>query len=285
MPARYRLLAVLALPAVLALLPALDGAPAPAGSSKKLTNSIGMKLVLIPRGAFTMGAPAGEGTPFRPEGPLHKVEITRSFYAGVYEVTQGEYQKVMGTNPSYTRAGGRSAARVRGVDTSRFPVENVDWHDAVKFSDKLSGLPAEKGARRFYRLPTEAEWEYACRAGARERTPFNLGKRLTSAQANCSPSTHNGPCKVGSYKPNAWGLYDMHGNVWEWTADWYGAYPAGKGVIRDPRGPATGSQKVFRGGSWANAANYLRSAVRYPAGPTAKNDLIGFRVVCTVGRR
>jgi formylglycine-generating enzyme required for sulfatase activity len=284
------LLPALALPALLAPPGALDGAPAPTGAAKKLTNSIGMKLVRIPAGKFTMGA-AAEGTPFVPEGPRHEVEITRPFYMGVYEVTQQEYEKVMGSNPSQFRAGGMHAGAVSGLDTRRFPVENVDWNDAVKFCQKLSALPREKGARRAYRLPTEAEWEYACRAGT--TTPFAFGKTMSTEQANCSGNFKGGPAgkrmgraaQVGSYKPNAWGLYDMHGNVWEWTADWYGPYPAGKGVIKDPKGADKGSQRVFRGGSWTNDANYCRSAVRYPAGPAAKNYLIGFRVACVVGGR
>jgi formylglycine-generating enzyme required for sulfatase activity len=293
----HLLLPALVLPALFALLPALDGAPAPAGGAKKLTNSIGMKLVLIPKGAFTMGAPDGEGSPrLSPaisEQPQHKVEITRPFYMGVYEVTQQEYQKVTGTNPSWHRAGGSNAASVSGLDTQRFPVENVNWFDAVNFCKKLSALPREKGARRVYRLPSEAEWEYACRAGT--KTPFAFGKSLSSRQANFDGKHPYGgappgkwlgrTAKVGSYKPNAWGLYDMHGNVWEWTADWSGRYSADEGVVRDPEGPIKGPSKIFRGGSWCNPASYCRSALRYPAGLSAKNDLIGFRVACVVGGR
>jgi formylglycine-generating enzyme required for sulfatase activity len=294
-----RLLPAVALLGSCALLlpapPALDGAPAPAGGAKRLTNSIGMKLVLIPSGKFTMGSPNDEFAREGMEGPRHVVEITRPFYLGAYEVTQAEYQKVTGTNPCTLCAGGKFASRVSGLDTSNFPVETVDWNDCRAFCEKLSALPAEKRARRVYRLPTEAQWEYACRAGAREYAPFAFGKSLSSHQANFNGNISYGgaargpsldrACKVGSYKPNAWGLYDMHGNVWEWTADWYESYSARKGVTRDPKGAATGSQRIFRGGSWTNEGSWCRSAKRYPANPDAKNYLIGFRVVCVVGGR
>jgi formylglycine-generating enzyme required for sulfatase activity len=295
----HRLLPALGLLGLCALLapapPGLDGAPAPLTHRKKLTNSIGMKLVLIPQGTFTMGSPDSEASREVMEGPRHRVEITRPFYLGVYEVTQAEYEKVVGTNPSYHRPGGGFASRVSGLDTRNFPVENVDWNDAIKFCEKLSALPREKGARRKYRLPTEAEWEYACRAGAREHVPFAFGKSLSSKQANFNGNrpyggAANGPslnraCKVGSYRPNAWGLYDMHGNVWEWTADWYEDYAARKGLARDPTGAATGSQRIFRGGCWTNEGSWCRTAKRYRAHPGAKNYLIGFRVACVVGGR
>jgi formylglycine-generating enzyme required for sulfatase activity len=298
-PFLRRQLPALGAPVLCALLlpapSALDGAPAPTGLRKKLTNSIGMKLVRIPSGRFTMGSPDGEAGREAMEGPRHRVEITRPFYLGVYEVTQGEYQKVMGSNPSYYRAGGGFAARVRGLNTSRFPVENVDWHDSVKFCEKLSALPREKAARRKYRLPTEAEWEYACRAGAREHVPFAFGKSLSSRQANFDGNQPYGGAptgtslgravQVGSYKPNVWGLYDMHGNVWEWTADWYQAYSDRRDLTRDPTGAATGTNRIFRGGSWTNPGSWCRTAKRYQAGPTAKNYLIGFRVACVVGGR
>jgi formylglycine-generating enzyme required for sulfatase activity len=254
-----------------------------------------MKLVLIRRGKFTMGSPNDEVGRGAMEGPRHVVEITRSFYMGAYEVTQAEYQKVTGTNPSHFRPGGAFASRVSGLDTSRFPVETVDWDDSRAFCQKLSALPAEKRARRVYRLPSEAEWEYACRAGARDHVPFAFGKSLSSKQANFDGGRPYGgaaagtplhrAAAVGSYKPNAWGLYDMHGNVWEWTADWYEDYSTRKGVTKDPKGAATGTQRIFRGGSWTNDGSWCRSAKRYLAHPGAKNYLIGFRVVCVVGGR
>src|SRR5262245_5903547 len=166
--------------------PATAFAPAPSPEkAREIKNSIGMKLVRIPAGKFKMGSPADEvsRTPYELQ---HEVEISKPFYLGVYEVTQAEFQKVMGTNPSSFASSGSNAAKVRGMDTTRFPVDSVTWTEAKTFCEKLSALPAEKGARRVYRLPTEAEWEYACRAGAKEYAPFHFGKSLSSKQANFS---------------------------------------------------------------------------------------------------
>jgi formylglycine-generating enzyme required for sulfatase activity len=285
MPARTA--AALALLALLLALP-LGGAPAPLGSAKKLTNSIGMKLVLIPKGTFKMGAPveeAGRGN----EGPRHEVEITKAFYLGVYEVTQAQYKKVMGTNPSSYSATGKGRNQVRGTDTSAFPVEQVTWLEAVAFCEKLSALPAEKRLRRVYRLPTEAEWEYACRAGT--KTAFAFGKGLSSRQANINGNfpyggADKGPyvsrtVKVGSYQPNAWGLYDMHGNVWEWCQDWYDDNYYKKSPRRDPPGPDQIGSRVLRGGCWYWHGLQARSAYRSYVGPDYRNHCVGFRVACS----
>src|SRR5262249_11817183 len=142
----------------------------------ELTNSVGMKLVRIPRGSFWMGSAAGDRDAEDDEKPRHQVEITRDFYLGKYEGTQKQYRQVLGTNPSHFSKGGKGGPLVRGVDTDDFPVEQVSWDDACKFLEKLSALPAEKEAGRSYRLPTEAEWEYACRAGGE-------GKRYHSGDA------------------------------------------------------------------------------------------------------
>src|SRR5262245_53556628 len=142
--------------------PAPAFAPAPAPSkAREITNSVGMKLVRIPAGKFTMGSPTDEVSR-TPSEHQHEVEISKSFFLGVYEVTQAEFKKVMGTNPSAFAPGGARAASVGGMDTTKFPVESVTWTEAKDFCDKLSALRAEKGARRAYRLPSEAEWEYAC---------------------------------------------------------------------------------------------------------------------------
>jgi formylglycine-generating enzyme required for sulfatase activity len=180
-----------------------------------------MKLVLIPAGKFKMGSPANEESRSEDE-EQHEVEITQPFYMGAYEVTQEQYEKVMRHNPSrFNKANGGGPTH---------PVENVSWEDATEFCKKLSALEKEQAAKRLYGLPTEAQWEYACRGGARESTPFHFGRSLSSTQANFNGDyPYEGAPKgqylvktasVGSYKPNDFGLYDMHGNVWEWCADW-----------------------------------------------------------------
>jgi formylglycine-generating enzyme required for sulfatase activity len=270
-----------------------QSAPAPL-LKKQFTNSIGMKLVRIPPGKFTMGSPKDEAS--RQQGELqHEVEITRAFFLGAYEVTQAQYKKVTGTNPSHFSASGAGRAAVGGLDTSDFPVETVSWTEAVEFCKKLSALPAEKGARRVYRLPSEAEWEHACRAGAREYAPFHYGKSLSSRQANVDGDqpyggAARGPnlrrtCKVGSYKPNAWGLYDMHGNVFEWCADWHDQWYYRSSPKKDPRGPATGSYRRLRGGGWMYATWYCRSACRSWNSADYRHNVFGFRVACDVGGR
>jgi formylglycine-generating enzyme required for sulfatase activity len=268
------LLSVLCL--ALALRPQ-PGQSAPAPLTKKhFTNSIGMKLVRIPPGKFMMGEPGASRS-----HPAHEVEISRAFFMSVHHVTQGQYQKVVGTNPSYFSPTGAGKAQVGGVDTTDFPVETVSWDDAIAFCKKLSALRGEKAARRVYRLPTEAEWEYACRAGT--TTAYNCGKTLSKDQANFSPSRR--VTKVGSYKANAWGLYDMHGNVWHMCADWYDQDYYRVSPKKDPQGPAKGTYWVARGGSWCNPANACSSAYRAWVSSGQRNYLVGFRVACDVGRR
>src|SRR5262245_38422309 len=166
----------------LVALAAADADRGPAAGPAALTNSIGMKLVRIPAGEFLMGSPDGDREARDDEKPRHRVRITRPFYLGAYEVTQGENRRVMGANPSFFSPTGPGRDRVKGLDADRLPVEQVTWHQAVAFCRKLSELPAEKKARRAYRLPTEAEWEYACRAGT--TTQFAFGDSLSSTQAN-----------------------------------------------------------------------------------------------------
>ena len=238
--------------------------------SKEFTNSIGMRLVLIPKGTFTMGSPSEEKGANDDE-EQHQVTISKDYYLGVTEVTQGQYEKVMGTNPSYfqTRV-------IRKSDSSMYPVEQVSWEDAVEFCKRLSALPEEKKVGRVYRLPTEAEWEYACRAGS--KTAYSFGESARSLPdyawfaGNANIQTH----PVGEKKPNAWGLYDMHGNVWEWCSDWYGEYP--KGAVSDPTGPREGLNGAGRGGSWINEAAYCRSAKRSRIAPSYRVSFFGFRL-------
>lgn len=233
------------------------------------TNSVGIKFKLIPAGEFIMGSPETEV--MRNNGgeeSLHKVRITKPYYISICEITQEQYEAVLGNNPS------------RFKESTR-PVENVSWNDAVEFCKKLS----EKD-NRTYRLPTETEWEYACRAGT--TTPFAFGRTLSSkATANfrgvdiynthTRGPYHNATSLAGAYPPNAWGLHDMHGNVKEWCMDWQGDYPAD--IIDDPTGPSTGVNRVIRGGSWFDKASGCRSACRSGRLPELRSNAVGFRVV------
>jgi formylglycine-generating enzyme required for sulfatase activity/tRNA A-37 threonylcarbamoyl transferase component Bud32/mono/diheme cytochrome c family protein len=249
-------------------------------SPPPVTNSIGMKFTLIPKGRFPMGSPNdedGRGT----DEKLHEVHITRPFYMGVYEVTQEEYEKVMKSNPSFFSAEGKGSRQVEDLDTRRFPVERVSWEDAQEFCRKLSALTAEKKAGRVYRLPTEAEWEYACRGGASKATPFHCGTRLSSKDANFEGIKQR-TTEVGSFPPNGFGLYDMHGNVQEWCADWYDKDYYADSPREDPTGPTTDTNgfKVLRGGSWDEEAGHCRSAFRRGSLPSFQNGKeYGFRVV------
>jgi formylglycine-generating enzyme required for sulfatase activity len=250
--------------------------PVPVDLPKALTNSVGMKLVLVPAGTFLMGSPESEAERGDDEGPCRRVTIARPFYMGVFPVTQAEYEKVMGGNPAQFRKGA-------GGGPSH-PVEQVSWDDAVEFCRRLSALAAEKEWTRAYRLPTEAEWEYACRGG--KSTPFAFGDSLSGEQANFDGSRPYGAVrpkppagkttKAGAYPPNAWGLCDMHGNVWEWCQDWYAE------SYRHAGGPARGDRRVLRGGWWNNSGHLCRSARRNKYAPDFTNENIGFRVVLAV---
>ena len=244
-----------------------------------LTNSAGMELALVPAGTFWMGSPKSEPGRHTDEDPRHKVALSRAFYLGVCPVTQAQYERVAGHNPSHFRAGGQGAALVAGLDTSDFPVENVSWHDAVAFCARLSALPQEKEAGRVYRLPTEAEWEYCCRAGT--TTEYHFGSSLGRDKANFDGGARLSPgrtCPVRSSRPNAWGLYDVHGNVWEWCSDWFAASYYQKSPATDPKGPTRGSRRALRGGGWYWAATICRSAYRYRAEPDVRNPEFGLRV-------
>jgi formylglycine-generating enzyme required for sulfatase activity len=245
------------------------GCQAYAQSPKTITNSIGIKLVLIPKGTFTMGSPIEEEDAGDDE-EQHQVAISNDYYLGATEVTQGQYQKVMGTNPSHFQK-----RLIRKSDSSMYPVEQVSWEDAVEFCKRLSELPEEKKAGREYRLPTEAEWEYACRAGSKTDFSFRASASLED-YAWFNENSGQQPHPVGEKKANAWGFYDMHGNVWEWCSDWYGEYP--KGAVSDPSGPKEGSGRVIRGGGWDGEAAGCRSALRVRLVPSHRNNNFGFRL-------
>jgi uncharacterized protein (TIGR02996 family) len=229
----------------------------------RLTNAIGLELVLIPPGTFLMGSPKDEEGRTDDEGPVHEVAITRPFYLGVHPVTQEQYQHIMGNNPSWFCPTGDGKNEVAGLDTRLFPVERVSWEDAVAFCEKLTALAEETRWGWVYRLPSEAEWEYACRGGSPSYQVFHLGR----------------PCKVGSYAPNAFGLYDMHGNVWEWCQDWYGADYYAKSPQEDPPGPPGGLHRVVRGGDFGANGRFCRSAYRGWREPARRPFNLGFRVV------
>jgi len=257
--------------------------PKPVVARNTVTNSIGMKLVSIPKGTFQMGSPPSEEGSSNNERQ-HEVTLTQDYYLGAFEVTQAQYEIVMGNNPSNFQ-GDKVADRnpevgqaAEDIDSSNHPVEKVSWKDAMEFCQRLSALPEEKNAGRVYRLPTEAEWEYACRAGS--KTAYSFGENSTSLgeHAWCGSSSDSTTHPVGQKQPNAWGLYDMHGNVWEWCKDRYGDYPYGG--VTDPTGPPSGSDRVFRGGGWSSIAEICRSAYRNYLEPGDRVEYLGFRVVC-----
>ena len=226
----------------------------------RLTNSVGMEFILIPAGTFTMGAIDS----YPDEQPIRTVHISRPFYLGKYEVTQAQWEAVMGYNPSAWRG------------QRNLPVEQVSWEDVQEF---LRRLNTEEGRIR-YRLPTEAEWEYAARAGT--TTVYSFGNDVSRLDeyawygGNAAHTSH----PIGQLKPNAWGLHDMHGNVWEWVYDWYEPYPTG--TVTDPQGPAAGLNRVFRGGGRSNVAWRCRSSSRGYRPPESRLDAVGFRVLRTV---
>ncbi len=244
-----------------------------------LGNNVKMRLVLVPAGKFMMGSPATEAGRSSDEGPQHEVTISKSFYMGVFEVTQEQYEQVMGVNHS-------------GFKGAKNPVETVSWDEAVEFCKKLSARTGKK-----VMLPTEAQWEYACRAGT--TTAFHTGDALEPEQANVNiPQTSSpgvwdaimawvgkssaqqtiyGTTPAGNFPPNGFGLYDMHGNVWELCSDCYAdSYANAK--TQNPTGPDSGSGRVIRGGSWRHNLYNCRSARRGWQLPVIRANFFGFRV-------
>jgi formylglycine-generating enzyme required for sulfatase activity len=229
--------------------------------------SLAMELRLIPGGVFTMG----DGD------DAHQVRLGQPYYLGIHEVTQRQYERVMGANPS-------------NFDGPDNPVEDVSWHDAVEFCRRLTAMPEEKAASHLYRLPTEAEWENACRAGSSDQYSFGDNDLILIDYAwfkgRSAETTH----PVGQKKPNALGLFDMHGNVIEWCQDWYGGYVKDwyddhvSGPVPNPTGPATGVYRVERGGGWNNYGGYCRSAQRDWSTPDYTSNDLGFRVLRVASR-
>ena len=231
-------------------------------SAKTYTNSIGMEFVQIPSGSFMMGSDKNfDGNASDSETPQHQVTISQSFYLGKYEVTQTQWVAVMGSNPSEFK--GRTQ-----------PVEKVSWDDVQAFIQRLN----TKEGTNAYRLPTEAEWEYAARAGT-DTTRYwgdstdEMGQHAWFTQ-NSGEKTH----PVGQLKPNAWGLYDMMGNVWEWVSDWYGEKYYTNSPRINPTGPNSGSSRVLRGGGWRYYPDAVRSAYRFDITPGLRHYDLGFRL-------
>jgi formylglycine-generating enzyme required for sulfatase activity len=246
-----------------------------------------LKFVLIPPTTasapeyFVMGSPDGTQGTTKEDGrdddeTQHEVELTRPYYLSIHEVTNGQYRRFKASHDSGRYEG-------QSLNGPQQPVVLVSHEDAMSFVDWLK---QQKRGREF-RLPTESEWEYACRAGT--TTPFSVGRTISTDQANFNGNfTYAGGPKgeylrrttdVGTFAPNGWGLYDVHGNVWEWCADWYGPYPPGR--LRDPQGPTTSSDsaRVLRGGSWFSIPVYVRSADRHRNAPDDRDNNMGFRVV------
>lgn len=283
-------------PPVVAVIPPVKIKPAPPVVKlppSSITNSIGMQFLLIPKGTFKMGSPRNELDRFNNE-EQHEVDISEPFYMGVHEVTQSQFEKVMAINPSIFRPQGAGAARVKDVDTANLPVENVSWKQAVEFCEKLSDLPEEKSEGRVYRLPAEAEWEYACRGNSPGVEATNFGVALSSFQANFNGNHPFGQASkgsflalttvVGKYPANRFGLYDMHGNVAEWCADWHEGLcisePGPPVPQTDPADPKR--VRALRGGSWASAGRGCRTAARTFAEPDDRSPYWGFRVAITM---
>jgi uncharacterized protein (TIGR02996 family) len=272
----------------------------------EVVNDLGMRFALIPPGRFRMGSPPGEAeseefseavqaarayeTEIGLEETVHEVELTRGFFLGLFPVTQWQYETVTGTNPSYfgrRDAGKGKVQDIPDAELSAFPVESVRWSEAQQFVNILNARPESREKSWEYRLPTEAEWEYACRGGGVSSTPFHVGASLSSCQANfdgnypCSRA-EKGPylgrtCAVGSYVPNVLGLFDMHGNVWEWCQDWHDKYVGGAAI--DPTGPPKGVYRVIRGGAFNFPGWFCRAAHRFGYSPEDKLASVGFRIV------
>ena len=258
---------------VVAATTAAPAAVTPADLALDLGDGVKLELVLVKPGTFMMGSPDGEDGRSMDEGPRHEVNMTKPFLIGKYEVTQAQYEKVTGGNPSKAKG-------------DNLPVENVTWEEADAFCAMLS----RKIRPRKARLPTEAEWEYACRAGT--NTPTAFGKFLTSEDANFDGNRPYGSAPKGEYRAstlpvgslpaNDWGIHDMHGNVKEWTDDWYTAGTYRRKSNENPKGPPSGSAKAIRGGSWREPGSLCRSAERAMRSHKLKSEDIGFRVVVEV---
>ena len=258
------------------------------GADVILSNRVGMKFALIPPGEFLMGTTADDPTGDADQRPQHRVRITKPFFLGVYEVTQAEWQTVMETHRSWFSASGSGSDQVANIDTKRFPAEFVSFDDAQALCRKLSERDRMEG--KSYRLPTEAEWEYACRAGT--TTPYHFGGTFNGQQGNADGripygTTEKGPylkrsTTVGSYAANAFGLHDMHGNVCEWCIDSYARDYYMQSPVEDPINQQPSETRVLRGGAMEDVAANCRSASRSRWSTAIRSYLFGVRLVCVL---
>lgn len=248
--------------------------------TKVYTNSIGMEFISIPAGSFMMGAGESDREAYSSEKPQHKVTISKPFSIGKYEVTQAQWQAVMGSNP-YTLDRSNPYYNLPGMKeriTRPDHPATVSWNDAQEFIKKLN---AKEGHNR-YRLPTEAEWEYAARAGTTTAYSFGNDKSDLSRYAWFGEDfSTGGTHPVGKKLPNPWGLYDIHGNAWEWVQDRYSDDYYAQSPMNDPKGPNSGNQYVVRGGSWHITASSWRSSFRKPYDADYRGISIGFRLAMT----
>ena len=243
---------------VLSLICGIPGCESSGGGPVELetvTNSIGMKFLVVPNGTLLMGSNSGDGR----ERPVHEVTITQPYGLGMHEVTQQQFTEVMGKNRKFT--------------SPNSALDKLRWPEADAFCKRLSNLPSEKSAGRVYRLPTEAEWENACRAGTTTKFSFGDDPTLFGQFGWYSRISGGEPHSGGQKLPNPWGFYDMHGNTWEWCQNWY--YDYGDVPITDPRGPETGRTRVLRGGGWFHRELDCRSASRFSEDPNSPTKYLG----------
>lgn len=245
----------------------------------QLTNSIGIDFIQVPAGDYSMGSPDSDANGKDNERPYHRVRITKSFFLAKFPVTQMQYLTVIGHNPSWFSTTGNGKYNVGTNDTTMFPVEMVSWQDAELFCRRLGQLAEERLASRTYRLPSEAEWEYACRAGTATRYYFGDDPVECSRYAWSKVNSSQGPQPVGKKHPNAMGFYDMLGNISEWCIDPYDADYYRHSPIDDPLALEECSYRVSRGGDWYHDTSACRCATRLPLAATQRNRMTGFRLV------